>query len=145
MEILCWDREHDYIDKTKKLKDTNKRFYPYSRYGTGVKQLFAYCKFILECRKYLAHQTYDYLHCHDLDGVIVGWLARKNTSSLIFDMHEFYEANSAGIQKLRYVVRAVVSFFQNRCDHLIYVNDTQGPMSQANRGKLVFCLTILKQ
>lgn len=141
VEILCWDREHDYIDReNEEIEGIRiRRFYPYSRYGTGVKQLFAYCKFILECRKYLAHQTYSYLHCHDLDGVIVGWLARKNTSSLIFDMHEFYEANSAGIQKLRYVVRAVVSFFQNRCDHIIYVNDTQvGPMSQANRCKLVF-------
>ena len=95
VEILCWDRENEYKDREVEFLDgiKIKRLYPYAKYGTGLKQLKSFYKFILECKKYLKCEEYDYLHCHDLDGVIAGYILKSKDSKLIFDMHEFYEVN----------------------------------------------------
>lgn len=139
VEILCWDRENEYKDRVTEYIDgiKIKRFFPYSEYGTGLKQIHPYIKFIQECKNYLNGKEYDYIHCHDLDGIIAGYLARKNKSSFIFDMHEFYEVNGKN-QKLRYIVRGIVNFFQNRSSNIIYVNEVQtNVMSDINKKKLI--------
>ena len=96
-------------------------------------------QFIRECKDYLSDLDYDYLHCHDLDGIIAGWFISKKGAALVFDMHEFYEVNGPRRQRLRYLVRAVVKFFQNRSDYIIYVNEAQAKhVSRRNSKKLVF-------
>ncbi len=126
VEILCWDRENEYSDREVEVINgiRIKRFFPYSEYGTGFKQIGPYIRFIKECKRYLKEKEYQYLHCHDLDGVIAGYFARKNKAKLIFDMHEFYEVNG-NKQKTRHTVKWVVRFFQSKSHYIIYVNLAQ--------------------
>lgn len=140
VEILCWDRENEYKDKEVELLDgiKIKRFFPFAQYGTGLKQLKAFLKFSLECKEYLKNEEYEYLHCHDLDGIIVGYFARKNNVKLIFDMHEFYEVNGKK-QKIRYLVRLIVNFLQTKSSFIVYVNDLQTKvMLKKNKSKLIY-------
>ncbi len=140
VEILCWDRENAYLDRETEILEgiRIRRFFPYSEYGTGLKQLGSFIKFINECRNYLKDKKYEYIHCHDLDGVIAGYFARQNHARLIFDMHEFYEVNGKK-QKIRYIVRWVVNYFQNKSDYIIYVNEIQSKfMLNCNKIKLVY-------
>ena len=141
VEILCWDRENEFAGAESDNVDgiRIKRFFPAAKYGTGYRQLKPYFQFIRECKDYLSDLDYDYLHCHDLDGIIAGWFISKKGAALVFDMHEFYEVNGPRRQRLRYLVRAVVKFFQNRSDYIIYVNEAQAkPVSRRNSKKLVF-------
>lgn len=139
VEILCWDREGQFTEEEQLEGIRVRRFFPAAKYGTGFKQLFPYFAFIRECRRYLRDKDFNYLHCHDLDGIIAGWLAGRGSAKLIFDMHEFYEARSARKQRFRRLIRAIVGFFQTRSDYIIYVSDFQTvPINKANRSKLVF-------
>ncbi len=139
VEILCWDRERQFVEEEKIDRIKIKRFFTAAKYGTGYRQLFPYFAFIRECKRYLRGKDIDYLHCHDLDGIIVGWFMKKGNTRLIFDMHEFYEGRSARKQKLRRIIRAIVSSFQTKSDYIIYVNDVQvASMSKPNRRKLVY-------
>lgn len=139
VEILCWDREGEYSDREAEEVEgiKIKRFFPYSKYGTGYKQIISYIKFIKECKNYLKDKEYDYLHCHDLDGIIAGYSLKNTNSKLIFDMHEFYEGQGSK-QKIRYVVRGIVNYMQTKSDFIIYVNEPQKlGMKQINMNKLV--------
>jgi glycosyltransferase involved in cell wall biosynthesis len=140
VEILCWDREGQYKSKEVEMIDgiKIKRFFPYAKYGTGFRQFGPYFKFIKECKLYLENKTCDYIHCHDLDGIIVGLQFKKRNTKLIFDMHEFYELQGQK-KKIRYLVRIFVNFFQNRSDYIIYVNEAQVSVIKAkNISKAVF-------
>lgn len=140
VEILCWDRENEYKDKENELVNgiKIKRFFPFAKYGTGLKQLKSFYKFILECKEYLKYEEYYYLHCHDLDGVISGYISKTKDSKLIFDMHEFYEVNGKK-QKIRYLIRSIVKFFQNKSDAIIYVSELQtSVISNKDKFKLIY-------
>lgn len=140
VEILCWDRENEY--KNKEVEEIDgisvKRFFPYAKYGSGLKQLKAFYKFIFEVKKYLGKKNYDYIHCHDLDGILTGYIARKNRADLVFDMHEFYEVQGKK-QKIRYIIRLIVNFMQNKSKSIIYVNESQTKvMINSNKKKTVY-------
>lgn len=139
VEILCWDRESEYVEKETEFIDgiKIKRFFPYSKYGTGLNQIKPFYKFIQECKEYLNNEEYSYLHCHDLDGIIAGYLIKKENAKLIFDMHEFYEVNGKQ-QHIRLLFRQVVSFFQTKSDAIIHVNDEQtAVIKKKNKRKLI--------
>lgn len=140
VEILCWDRESEYKDR--EIEETEginiKRFFSHTKYGTGYKQIIPFIKFIKECKNYLKGKEYDYLHCHDLDGVIVGHLIKNIKSKLVFDMHEFYEVQGSK-QKVRYIVRKIVNNMQTKSDYIIYVNQMQKDvMNRKNIEKLIY-------
>lgn len=140
VEILCWDRENQYLDKEKEIMDgiRIKRFFPHSVYGTGLKQIKPFLRFMGECKEYLKDKKYEYLHCHDLDGVITGYFAKSKESKLIFDMHEIYEVNGK-LQRFRYVIRMLVNYLQKKSSYVIYVNEKQTVnLPEGNRRKLVF-------
>jgi len=140
VEILCWDREGEYKDKEfENIEGIKiKRFFPYTKYGTGLKQIKPFMKFIYECRNYLNSKEYQYLHCHDLDGALVGYLCKSKKCKLIFDMHEFYEGQR-NKQKIRLIIRKAVSYLQNKSDFIIYVNEAQiEHMKLKNKNKLVY-------
>ncbi len=140
VEILCWDRENDYLNRESEIIDgiKIKRFFPYSKYGTGIKQLISFIKFIKEIKNYLKDKDYDYLHCHDLDGIIAGYFVKKDTSKIIFDMHEFYEINTRN-RILKYVMRILVNYFQDKSDFILYVNKAQkNTISERNIKKLIY-------
>lgn len=138
--ILCWDRMCKYGSKLEENieKVKIKRFEILSQPGTGMKQLIPYFKFLLKVRKYLKDKEYDYLHCHDLDGVIIGVATRKvKKKKIIFDMHEFYE--SGRYSRIAKLVRKIVNKMQNKAYKIIYVNQQQiQSVDKKNMHKLVY-------
>ena len=121
VEILCWDRKCDYQDKLQEEIDgiQIKRFGIPSTPGSGMKQLIPFLKFIKQVKKYLKNKKYDYLHCHDFDGIIVGLSINKK---VVFDMHEIYKNYS-------YAKNPVFDFCFSRIlkksNYIIYVNQEQ--------------------
>lgn len=125
VEILCWDRKCEYLDKQEEEKDgfIVKRFPIESVPGTGMKQLFKFIKFSIQVKKYLKNKTYKYIHCHDFDGILIGLyvkiLKRKN---IIFDMHEIYEDMSYSKMK---IFRPLFNYSIKKSKYIIYVNNQQ--------------------
>lgn len=92
VEVLAWDRENEFLDREYDEIDgiKIKRFFPKAKYGSGKKQIFSFIKFIFEVRDYLKNKDFNYLHCHDLDGLIVGFFCKTKNNKLVYDSHEFF-------------------------------------------------------
>lgn len=94
VEILCWDRENRYLEKENEIVDgiRIKRFYPKSKYGSGYKQIIAYKKFIKEVKDYLKDKEYDAIHCHDFDGLFIGYKIRRANKNIkfVYDQHDLF-------------------------------------------------------
>lgn len=139
VDILCWDRKNYYKDKQiENIDGINIRRYEIlSKPGSGFKQLPAYFIFLKKCRKELRKGIYDYLHCHDLDGMIIGYFSNNKNAKLIFDMHELYI--SGRFEKFAFIIKRILKFLQNKSYKIIYLNDIQkNTMSSRNKEKLVF-------
>lgn len=124
VEILCWDRKGEHIDKTNEVREDGvkvTRFFIPSKPGSGIKQLHPFFKFMKKIRKYLKNKTYSYIHCHDFDGMIVGHYATilREKKQIIFDMHESYK------QKIYYKIRFIFKYFLKKADYIVYVNEEQ--------------------
>lgn len=125
IEIICWDRKGDYLNKSEEIIEgiKIKRFYIYSKPGTGMKQLIPYVKFIKAVKIYLKNKDYSYLHCHDFDGIIVGMFMKKaKKNKLIFDMHEIYKNYSYA---KNWIFDYIFSRILKKCNYIIYVNEEQ--------------------
>jgi len=119
--ILCWDRdlskhheENECIDGINLI-----RFKISSVYGTGMKQVPQYFKFLKACKKNINSNKYDYIHCNDLDGAIIGMFCKKKSNKMIFDMHEYYEK---GNFFKRYIIRKLVIRAINQSVAALYEN-----------------------
>ena len=119
--ILCWHRdvsrelpEHEILDGIELI-----RYKLPSVYGTGLKQIGAFWKYIEKCKGYLKSHDTDYLHCNDIDGAVAGYIANKKKVPFVFDMHEFYEKGSSF---RRAATRSVVIFFLKRSIAGLYEN-----------------------
>ncbi|MBR5659643.1 MAG: glycosyltransferase family 4 protein [Lachnospiraceae bacterium] len=118
VEVLCWDKTPEKgLPRVEKQDGIRIRRFGISAIeGTGYKQIVAYLSFIHQCRKYLKRRKCDVLHCHDLDGAIVGYLARKR---FVFDMHEFYDKGGKVRKKLSHIIGC---FLAKRSVGNIYVS-----------------------
>ena len=129
VEILCWDRQDDYSLKTQ-IYSPNicvKRFGPSSKYGTGLKQVLPFIGFMKRIRKYLNDVDFDYLYCHDFDGLVAAKLFNFTKSKLIYDSHEYELERSTGRKssKLRRVmVYHLEKFLIKKAALVIMVNDS---------------------
>ena len=137
VEVLCWDRECKYAIDEEKDGIRVHRFHIQSVYGSGMKkQLPAYLKFRKACIKYLKRREYDVLHCHDLDGAIIG-LGVKASVKKVFDMHEYYIRYDNRIVNI--IIGEMVQLIQDRFDRIIYLNDKQKKDIKAkNANKTLF-------
>ena len=119
VEIICWAKTPQKgLPKEEKIENVKvRRFGIPSVEGTGWKQIGAYKSYIGECKKYLKNITYDILHCHDMDGAIVGYLCRKK---FIFDMHEFYDK---GNKVRKFVSHVIVRHLSKKSIANIYVSN----------------------
>lgn len=141
LEILCWDREGKYKDKPIEQLGNIKivRFFEESKYGSGLKQIFKLLKFKKACKQYLKKENiqYEFLHCHDLDGMLVGCLISKKNDKMIFDMHEFY--NSGSYAKIYFIVKRMLKIMQNKSYKIVYVNNEQVEnITEKNKEKLIY-------
>lgn len=139
VNIISWDRENKYPSKTEVIDGILiKRYSPYAKYGTGLKQLKSYFLFIKSIRKDIKKSDYDYIHGHDLDGIIAAHFSNVHSKKIIFDMHEFYEGRG-NKNKIKYIIRFLVKFFQKKSFKIIYLNDMQkSHMSKKSISKLIF-------
>lgn len=141
VEILCWDREGKYKNKPTEQLGNIKivRFFEESKYGSGLKQIFKLLRFKKACKQYLKKENiqYEFLHCHDLDGMLVGCLINKKSDKIVFDMHEFY--NSGNYAKIYFIVKRMLRIMQNKSYRIVYVNDKQTrSITERNKKKLVY-------
>ena len=92
VEILAWDRENKYKEVEKIDGIKIRRFYAEGKYGAGIKQLPGFMKFYKQVSNYLSQTNYDYLHCHDFDGLVVGYLMKKfnDKARLVYDEHDLF-------------------------------------------------------
>lgn len=121
IDILCWQRDKRY-DLPLEEKSNGifiKRYVIPSIAGSGIKQIGAFKRFIKQCKIYLKNHYCDYLHCNDLDGAIVGYLARHKKTPMVFDMHEVYE--KGGTLK-RHFYRKLTIFLLKRSIAGLYEN-----------------------
>ena len=122
IEIICWDRKNKYNNNVEEVENIKiRRFSIPSVPGTGFKQIIPFFKFIHKTKKYLKDKDVQFLHCHDLDGLIVGYISTlfKKEKKLIFDMHEMYQHYKFGKFK------SIFSFLVKKSTYIIYVNDEQ--------------------
>ena len=143
IEVLCWDRESYYKDKEYEEVDgfQVKRFFGYTKFGTGYKQLFGYMKFIYQIKEYLKDKPYDIVHGHDIDGAFAGVFISKNRK-LIWDMREFFDGfNYNTIRSLIY--KNIAKLLFKKCDGIIFVVDYQGQRYKELIRKNTICETIL--
>lgn len=138
VEVLAWDRECINRENDDLYGVKIKRFAVRSEYGQGIKkQLFAYLRFKKECKKYLKKEKFDILHCHDLDGAIVGLAIHKKNITKIFDMHEYYLTRNSKIGNL--IMNQLVRHIQNKFNWIIFLNDKQKrDVKVQNINKLIF-------
>lgn len=141
VEILCWDRDNRFPDKKIEYINNIKivRYNEDSKYGSGLKQIFKLLKFKKDCKNYVKNSNvkYDYIHCHDLDGMLIGYLLKIKNVKLIFDMHEFYETGSYA--KIALIIRKLVGFLQDKAYKIIHVNEQQiKNIHDKNKEKLVY-------
>lgn len=119
--ILCWDR--DLSKNYPVCEDVDgvhiKRFKISSVYGTGLKQLPKYLKFMKECHAFLKMNRCTYLHCNDLDGAVIGYFFHGYKCGKVFDMHEFYEKGNA---IRRCITRSVVIHLIKKFRAALYEN-----------------------
>lgn len=125
VEVLCWDRENEFlnmeIDEKEGIKI--KRFYPYSKYGSGKKQVIPFLKFIFKIKSYLKNKEYDIIHAHDLDGLLVAKIVNFfNNKKIIYDSHEFFSGyKTLQIDKKVFLLEKIL--LSNK-DYVITVSET---------------------
>lgn len=142
--ILCWDRECEYKQKSEEILDgiNIKRFHIFSKPGSGIKQIPAFMKFIKETRKYIKYNNeFEYIHCHDLDGAIVGYISTifKKDKKRIFDMHEIYTSKEFIYGKFKLITDIILNRIYKKFDKIIYVNEIQTEnVNKKYKEKLVF-------
>lgn len=119
--ILCWDRQEASKLPKKEEKDGIRviRFQIPSVAGTGYRQAGAYLKYVKACKKYLTKYQPDYVHCHDLDGMIAFKMTGMKTP-YVFDMHEYY-IQGGNIRKK--VLYHMVGKFIKKSHYSLYEND----------------------
>ncbi len=130
IEILAWDRENKNLNKAYEEMDGIKirRFYANATFGTGIKQMKGFINFIKQVKKYINNCRYDFLHCHDFDGLIIGYCVKVFNSrvNLIYDEHDlfylYFEGRKGYFNKLiAKGIKIVEQIVLNKVDHHIVV------------------------
>lgn len=123
--ILCWNREEQKKYPAKEILDGIEivRFRFPAEIGTGKKQLPAFYRFYRQCKLYLKKNEYDYLHCNDIDGQLIGVFANSKKKPIVFDMHEYYEdrGEKAGLGMvamwrrltIRMIKKSIAALYEN--------------------------------
>lgn len=129
VEVLAWDRESKFFESPIEVIEgiKIKRFFSKGKYGSGVKQVFGYLRFIKEVSKYLRQTKFDFIHCHDFDTLILGYLLKKknNNFRLVYDEHDLfylYFENRGKIYNLfGCLIKNIESVFLNVVDYHVVV------------------------
>ena len=122
--VFCWDRTASLpvIDEIDSIEI--KRCPIPSIYGTGFHQLSAFFKFLLACRQYMRSVSCDYLHCTNLDAMLISLFCKKSPAcQLVFDMREFFDNDT--LAKYPFFVKRIAGYLCARAKYVLYVNPLQ--------------------
>ena len=110
--ILCWDREpQDDLPQIDNIDGIDiVRFRYICPAGQKKGKVKAFLKYIRSCKHFLCNTSYDYIHCNDISGAIVGLCSNQKKMPMIVDMHEFFE--SGGLIKRKLMHYLLVYVFQ---------------------------------
>lgn len=136
VEIICWDREGRYLDKELESIDgiIIRRFFSNATYGSGYKQIFKFKVFIKEVIKYLEKNSFDALHCHDFDGLYIGYQVKKRKNiPLTYDEHDLfymYFKNRKGLLNkfISIIIQKLERRLLKKVDNHILVTDEMGKL-----------------
>jgi len=125
VSIIAWNRENEEI----KVPDENyKVYFSKRKSGTaeGLKKIFKIIFFWYDCIEISNNLSFDFVHCHDLDTLPVGYIiSRKRKVKLIYDSHESYpdllEENLP--HWFVFFIRKLEKFLIKRCDGVITVGE----------------------
>ena len=126
--LLCWDRRIEYPPN--EIVDGIKinRIQIKSGYSSGSKQIFFMSRYWLKALNLLNTLKPDFVHCHDLDTAIVGYLhTLKNTTAFwIYDAHECYpEQISPQVSTpIGHFLNYLDKFLSSRASHILTVGNT---------------------
>jgi len=85
---------------------------------------------MLTLSRRIAKLNADILSCHDLSGLLIGWLStwfvsNRKRAKLIYDSHEFELGRNTKRSRFQYLaIKYLERFLINRCVFSIMVNDT---------------------
>lgn len=146
IEILAWDRENKNSKKAYEEMEGIKirRYYANATFGTGIKQINGFISFIKQVRKYLNNCKYDFLHCHDFDGLIVGYCIKlfNSRQNLIYDEHDlfylYFEGRKGSLNKLTAkVIKIVERIMLTKVDRHIVVTPSMKLLYEKNSNPIV--------
>ena len=130
VSIYAWDRNSSFLNKKEETINGVKinRFSTTTKYGSGLKQLFAYFRYIKYLRKNPNLKSTNFLYAHDFDGILALFfsrlLSRVKKPKLIYDSHE-YELGRTGRGKIsKFFVYHLEKYLIKRADLVIMVNDS---------------------
>lgn len=96
VKILAWDRNCKSKHNEQKYNYDIVRIQIKSQYGTGIKQISSFLKFYIKAIQFLFREKPQYVHCHDLDTLLIGYIYQilNKDSRLVYDAHEIYSEMS---------------------------------------------------
>lgn len=135
VEILCWNRTSNSYPDQERISEKLivRRFNHHSNPGTGLKQIWPFIKFIKSINSFLKNKEINYLHCHDFDGLLSGFLAigskkKKLKFKIIYDAHEFElgrNTNSNRGKIFLKFIKLIESYLIAKVDYFIFVSEYQ--------------------
>jgi len=122
--VFCWDRQSRLPEEESIDGIQVRRCKIPAVYGTGFRQLPAFFHFLWVCMRYVSITKWDYLHCSDLDAMLIAFFCKKaRIRKWIFDMHEFYDSGT--LSKFKWLVNPLVTFLCSKATYVIFLNHLQ--------------------
>ncbi|MCL1851866.1 MAG: glycosyltransferase [Peptococcaceae bacterium] len=92
------------------------------KHGTFLLYCVWYLKYIIAVRRHLASEKADYLHGHNLYGILAVLLAGKKEAKRVYDMRELigFQANDKGAVSL--IKQKLSNFAEKRCSAILHVH-----------------------
>lgn len=107
--ILAWDRECKYPANQEYDRIKVHRIQVQSLYKSGLSNIFKILLFYFHAFKYINKKKFHIVHCHDLDTLFVGVVAKIIYKCfLIYDAHEYYPE----MVFQPYIIRKMLAYFE---------------------------------
>lgn len=120
VEVLAWNRKNYNFTNNETINENLSviRFKHTSQPGTGIRQIKQYIKYVFSIKSHLKKNTYEYIHCHDFDGLLAGYLStllmiKKQPSKIIYDAHEFELGRNTSRMRNPFALR-IIKFIEGQ-------------------------------
>ncbi len=145
--ILCLDRGSE-LDRQEVVQGIKVRRIKMGTVKSG--NIFSMARalflFYYKVFRQTKNETYQVIHCHDFDTMLIGWiLKRRYKVPLVYDMHDLYSGYFYNAVVKR-IVDGINRFFSSVSDLIIIVNDHFKPLLMKHERKSIVIMNVpLKQ